>query len=57
MVQNTLDDMAGSIWQTLSYGDNADNDRLLRLYGRGLRSSTFQPDLSRFGHTSPCPPV
>jgi len=25
--------------------------------GRGLHSSTFQPNLSRFGHTSPCPPV
>jgi len=25
--------------------------------GRGLQSSTFQLNLSRFGHTSPCPPV
>jgi len=25
--------------------------------GRGLHSSTSQHDLSRFGHTSPCPPV
>jgi hypothetical protein len=25
--------------------------------GRGLHSSTFQLTLSRFGHTSPCPPV
>ena len=25
--------------------------------GRGLHSSTFQLNLSRFGHTSPCPPV
>jgi len=25
--------------------------------GRGLHSSTFQINLSRFGHTSPCPPV
>ena len=24
---------------------------------RGLHSSTFQLNLSRFGHTSPCPPV
>ena len=30
---NALDDPAGSICQTLSCGDNADNDRLLRLYG------------------------
>jgi len=27
------------------------------LTGRGLHSSTFQLNLSRFGHTSPCPPV
>jgi len=26
-------------------------------HGRGLHSSTFQRNLSRFGHTSPCPPV
>jgi hypothetical protein len=25
--------------------------------GRGLHSSTFQLNLSRFGYTSPCPPV
>ena len=25
--------------------------------GRGLHSSTFQLNLSRFGHTSLCPPV
>ena len=25
--------------------------------GRGLHSFTFQLNLSRFGHTSPCPPV
>jgi hypothetical protein len=25
--------------------------------GRGLHSSTFQLNLIRFGHTSPCPPV
>jgi hypothetical protein len=25
--------------------------------GRALHSSTFQLNLSRFGHTSPCPPV
>jgi hypothetical protein len=25
--------------------------------GRGLHSSTFQLNLGRFGHTSPCPPV
>jgi hypothetical protein len=25
--------------------------------GRGLHSSTFQLNLSRVGHTSPCPPV
>jgi len=25
--------------------------------GRGLHSSTSQLNLSRFGHTSPCPPV
>ena len=25
--------------------------------GRGLHSTTFQLNLSRFGHTSPCPPV
>jgi hypothetical protein len=25
--------------------------------GRGLHSSTFQLNLSPFGHTSPCPPV
>jgi hypothetical protein len=25
--------------------------------GRGLHSSTFQLNLSHFGHTSPCPPV
>jgi len=25
--------------------------------GRGLQSSTYQLNLSRFGHTSPCPPV
>jgi hypothetical protein len=24
---------------------------------QGLTSSTFQLNLSRFGHTSPCPPV
>jgi len=24
---------------------------------RGLHSSTFQLNLGRFGHTSPCPPV
>ena len=27
------------------------------LEGRGLHRSTFQLNLSRFGHTSPCPPV
>ena len=27
------------------------------MLGRGLHSSTFQLNLSRFGHTSPCPPV
>jgi phosphoribosylpyrophosphate synthetase len=26
------------------------------IYGRGLHSSTFQLNLSRFGHTSPCAP-
>jgi hypothetical protein len=25
--------------------------------GRGLHSFTIQHNLSRFGHTSPCPPV
>jgi hypothetical protein len=25
--------------------------------GRGLQSSSFQLNLSRFGHTFPCPPV
>jgi hypothetical protein len=25
--------------------------------GKGLRSSTFQLNLSRFGHTASCPPV
>jgi len=25
--------------------------------GRGLHSSTLQLNLSRLGHTSPCPPV
>jgi hypothetical protein len=25
--------------------------------GRGLHSLTFHLNLSRFGHTSPCPPV
>jgi hypothetical protein len=25
--------------------------------GRGLHSSSFQLNLSLFGHTSPCPPV
>ena len=33
---------------------------LLELFcgnGRGLPSFTFQLNLSRFGHTSPCPPV
>jgi len=25
--------------------------------GRGLHSSTFKLNQSRFGHTSPCPPV
>ena len=29
----------------------------LRLLGRGLHSFTSQLNLSRFGHTSPCPPV
>jgi hypothetical protein len=28
-----------------------------RMPGRGLHSFTFQVDLSRFGHTSTCPPV
>ena len=28
-----------------------------RMQGRGLHSSTFELNLSRFGHTSPCPPV
>jgi filamin len=27
------------------------------LVGRGLHSSTFQLNLSHFGHTSPCSPV
>ena len=27
------------------------------IIGRGLHSSTFQLNLSRFGHTYPCPPV
>jgi len=27
------------------------------LRGRGLHSSTFLPNLSHVGHTSPCPPV
>ena len=27
------------------------------VYGRGLHSSTFQLNLSRSGHPSPCPPV
>ena len=26
-------------------------------FGRGLHSSPFQLNLSRFGHTTPCPPV
>jgi chaperonin GroEL (HSP60 family) len=28
-----------------------------RMIGRGLHSFTSQLNLSRFGHTSPCPPV
>ena len=28
-----------------------------RREGRGLHSSTFQLNLSRFGHTSPCAPI
>ena len=31
--------------------------RAVRPSGRGSHSSTFQPKFSRFGHTSPCPPV
>jgi hypothetical protein len=31
--------------------------QILRLLGRGLHSSTFQLNLSRFGHPSPRPPV
>ena len=27
------------------------------IVGRGLHSSTFQLNLSRFGYTFPCPPV
>ena len=30
---------------------------VLRAWGRGLLSSTFQLNLCRFGHTSPCPPA
>jgi len=30
---------------------------VLRNLGRGLHSSTFQLILSRFGHTSRCPPA
>jgi hypothetical protein len=29
----------------------------ITITGRGLHSFTFQLNLSRFGHTSPCPPV
>ena len=32
-------------------------DAVLLLAGRGLHSSTSQLILSRFRHTSPCPPV
>ena len=33
------------------------HERLREVCGRGLDSSTSQLNLSRFGHTSPCPPV
>ena len=32
-------------------------DVAIQVSGRGLHSSTFQLNLSRFCHTSPCPPV
>jgi len=34
-----------------------DDGVTLRAAGRGLHSSTFQLNLSRFGHNSPCTPV
>ena len=33
------------------------NNAYLKNAGRGLHSFTSQLNLSRFGHTSPCPPV
>jgi len=43
----------------LSTGFNCGGDNRDTLYirGRGLISLTSQLNLSRFGHTSPCPPV
>jgi hypothetical protein len=32
-------------------------DGVCLVVGRGLHSTTFQLNISRFGHTSPCPPV
>ena len=36
---------------------HTESHRSARELGRGLHSSTFQLNLSRFGHTSPCPAV
>jgi len=33
------------------------HEGVMRVEGRSLHSSTSQLNLSRFGHTSPCPPV
>jgi len=38
-------------------GDDGDWDDFDWVDGRGLHSSTFQLNLSRFAHTSLCPPV
>ena len=54
-------ELASANTQLVEFKADVD-DRMSRLggdLGRGLHSSTFQLNLSRFGvlHTSPCPPV
>jgi hypothetical protein len=44
-----------SPWREAALG-RVMQQQMADLLGRGLQSSTSQLNLSRFGHTSPCPP-
>jgi len=55
-----LDDENDATWQPLETVITTRYvwvDKPVLVAGRGLHSSTFRLNLSRFGHSSPCAPV